>query len=70
MMQNEPQRMSKSEWKRQVGSGKNLKNLRKLHKQRQKMQLQQQFERTTGQSVQDWDDGKSIGKKAQVRNHV
>jgi hypothetical protein len=66
MMQPGQPRMSKSEWKRQLGSTKNLKNVKRHYKAQQKMQLQMQYERTTGDSVENWDDGKSVGRKEQV----
>ena len=38
-----------------------------MHKQRQTAQLQQAYQTTTGDAVENWDDGKSIGKKEQAR---
>jgi hypothetical protein len=38
-----------------------------MHKQQQTAQLQQAYQKTTGEAVETWDDGKSIGKKEQAR---
>lgn len=38
-----------------------------MHKQRQTAKLQAAYQATTGEAVENWDDGKSIGKKEQAR---
>ena len=48
-------------------SKKELKQVKSLHKQRNTAQLQAVYQQTTGEQVQNWDDGKSVGKKEQAR---
>lgn len=48
-------------------SKKELKQVKSLHKQRNTAQLQAAYQQTTGEQVQNWDDGKSVGKKEQAR---
>eukprot|EP01043_Picozoa_sp_COSAG02_P065014 COSAG02_NODE_9678_length_2146_cov_1.290181_2_plen_254_part_00 len=38
-----------------------------MHKARNTAQLQAAYQQTTGEIVQNWDDGKSVGKKEQAR---
>jgi hypothetical protein len=44
-----------------------LKQVKSAHKQRSTAQLQAAYQQTTGDTVEEWDDGKSIGKKEQAR---
>lgn len=48
-------------------SKKQLKQVKSLHKARSTAQLQAAYQQTTGEVVQEWDDGKSVGKKEQAR---
>ena len=48
-------------------SKKELKQVKSLHKQRNTAQLQAAYQQTTGEQVQNLDDGKSVGKKEQAR---
>lgn len=67
MMQQQPApQMTKKEWKRQ-NSKKEQKDIKKRMKARHKDQLQQVYESTIGEKVEDYDDGKSVGKKEQAR---
>ena len=66
-MQQQQQQMSKSEWKRSIGSSKDLKKVKAMHKARHKANLQHHFESATGEKIENWDDGVSVGKKEQAK---